>query len=393
MLETLVTDRHEQLPTGSPHVGLYVHIPFCQTKCSYCDFNCYAGHNLLIPAYVDALLRELELYGKNGWAAGTLYFGGGTPSLLTPAQVATIVGTCCSALRLPLDAEVTLEANPGTVDEQYFTDMLRAGVNRVSLGVQTFVDADLRRLGRRHTAQGARDAFNAARSAGVKSVSLDLIYGLPGQSLEGWERNLVDALELQPEHVSLYGLTIEEGTPLARQVARGIVEPSEDDLMAAMYETAHRRISSEGLHRYEVSNWALPGHESCHNLVYWKNRPYIGAGAGAHGYLNQVRYSNELLPARYIAAIADGSTSEVEREAIDPALERSETVILGLRLDEGVSAADYQDRYRRDLRLDYASVWSEMEDLGLVQWHGDTACLTERGRLLSNEVFERLLPE
>ncbi len=288
---------------------------------------------------------------------------------------------------------MTLEANPGTVDEDYFIDVLRAGVNRLSLGVQTFVDGDLRRLGRRHTAQGARDALSAARSAGMRSVSLDLIYGLPGQSLDGWERNLEEALDLEPEHVSLYGLTIEEGTPLARQVARGIVEPPEDDLMAAMYENAHRRISSAGLHRYEVSNWSLPGHESRHNLVYWKNRPYIGAGAGAHGYLNQSRYSNELLPARYIARIADGTMSEVERETIGPALERSETVILGLRLDEGVSAGEYQDRYGRDLRLDYASVWSETEDLGLVRWHGDTACLTEKGRLLSNEVFERLLPE
>lgn len=372
--------------------GLYAHIPFCRTKCVYCDFNCYAGQNHLIPPYVAALSRELEMYGERNWRATTLYLGGGTPSLLSAGQVAAIVGTARTALDFG-PGEVTLEANPGSVDEDYFRGLLEVGVNRVSVGIQSFRDADLKRLARHHSVADAVEAFTSARAAGVPDISLDLIYGLPEQSLVAWRDNLVQAMALAPEHVSLYGLVVEEGTPLARQVARGKVSPPDDDLMADMYELAHEVISASGLVRYEVSNWALPGHEARHNLVYWNNEPYIGAGAGAHGYLDGCRYSNELLPARYIRRIEEGELSAVDREQISDDLERAETVILGLRLDVGVSAAAFCARYGEALVDCYGAVISEMEHLCLLEWRDERLYLTERGRLLSNEVFQRLLPE
>lgn len=375
----------------APRAGLYVHIPFCRTKCSYCDFNCYAGQNALIPEYVRALCRELELYALAGWRARTLYFGGGTPSLLAPPQVAAIVAAARDGLALA-DAEVTLEANPGTVDERYFHEVLHAGINRVSIGIQSFQDFDLKRLARHHTAEDARAAFRAARRAGVANVTVDLIYGLPDQTLEAWERNVDEVLALRPEHVSLYGLTIEEGTPLARQVHRGRVRPVEDDRQAEMYERAHELMSAAGMGRYEISNWARPGFESRHNLVYWHNEPYVAAGAGAHGYLAGVRYSNELLPRQYIRRIDEGGASLIETEEIGPELERALTVILGLRLREGVSAHRYRERFGEDMESRFGAVFEEMRRYGLLERRGEAVMLTDRGQLLSNEVFARLLP-
>jgi len=385
---------HKSAPNQITRIdaGLYIHIPFCRTKCVYCDFNCYAGQNHLIAPYVTALCRELEIYGERNWRATTLYLGGGTPSLLSAEQVIAIVDTARRALEFS-PGEVTLEANPGSVDEEYFRRLLGAGVNRVSIGIQSFRDADLKRLARHHSVSEAVEAFASARAAGVSDISLDLIYGLPEQSLALWRENLDRAMDLAPEHVSLYGLVVEEGTPLARMVARGTVPPPDDDLMADMYELAHEVITAAGLVRYEVSNWALPGHEAQHNLVYWNNRPYIGAGAGAHGYLDGGRYSNEILPARYIRCLEQGQLSEVEREPISPALERAETLILGLRRDAGVSTAGFKARYGDNIAARYGPVIADMEDLDLLVWRGERLHLTERGRLLSNEVFQRLLPE
>ncbi|MDQ3328667.1 MAG: radical SAM family heme chaperone HemW [Chloroflexota bacterium] len=389
-MQTVLRSTSEQISRAD--AGLYVHIPFCRSKCVYCDFNCYAGQNHLIAPYVAALCRELELYGERNWRATTLYLGGGTPSLLSPEQVAAIVHTARTALEFR-SGEVTLEANPGSVDEEYFLAVLGAGVNRVSIGIQSFRDADLKRLARHHSVSDAVQAFASARAAGVPDISLDLIYGLPDQSLANWRENLDRAMDLAPEHVSLYGLVVEEGTPMARMVARGKMPAPDDDLMADMYELAHEVITCAGLVRYEVSNWALPGHEARHNLVYWNNLPYIGAGAGAHGYLYGGRYSNELLPAHYIRRLEQGCLSEVEREPITPALEQAETLILGLRLDAGVSTTKFEGRYGVDLKTRYGAVVAEMEHLGLLAWRGKRLHLTETGRLLSNEVFQRLLPE
>ncbi len=390
---TLTQPRPPEAPTArSPRAaGVYLHIPFCRTKCSYCDFNCYAGQGHLIPPYVDALARELEGYGGLGWRADTLYFGGGTPSLLSPEQVACLVRTACGALGLG-DAEVTLEANPGTVDERYFAGLLEAGVNRLSIGVQSFYDSDLRPLARHHTAEDARDAYRDARRAGFGNISLDLIYGLPGQSLEAWRHNLEEAVALGPDHLSLYALIVEEGTPLARQVARGRVRPADDDLVADMYELAHDLLRRAGFRRYEISSWAKPGRESRHNLIYWRNTDYVGAGAGAHGYLAGVRYSNEWLPRRYIEGVGETGFSLVESEEIGAELERAETIILGLRLEEGVSPREFRDRFGLELGEVFGPQLARAEGWGLVEWRGGRIALTDRGRLLSNEVFESLLP-
>lgn len=374
-----------------PPAGLYVHIPFCRTKCVYCDFNCYAGQSRLIPQYVDALLTELRAYARLGLKAKTLYLGGGTPSLLTVDQVGRI--RRCGEDELGLSSgEVTLEANPGTVTEEYFRGLRSVGVNRLSIGVQSFRDEDLRRLARHHSAADAEAAYAAARRAGFENISLDLIYGLPWQTVADWERNLLRALELHPEHVSLYALTVEEGTPLARLVERGRVPAPDDDLMADMYLLAHQMLESGGLGRYEISNWAIAGRESRHNLVYWQDEPFVGVGAGAHGYLARHRYSNELVPAGYIEVVGTGELSIAQSEPVHPALERAEAVMLGLRLDAGLSCRAYEARFGEPLGERFGPQLREAEGYGLLTWELDTLRLTDRGRLLSNELFQNLLP-
>lgn len=372
---------------------MYLHIPFCKTKCSYCDFNCYAGKNRLIPEYVEVLCREIEAYGALGWHGRTIYLGGGTPSLLSDAQVARIIATVSSSLNTTTDIEVTLEANPGTVDEAHFCGIRNAGVNRLSIGIQSFSDTDLRPLGRGHTVQEAVGAYEAARRAGFDNISIDLIYGLPAQTLGAWRYNVEHALNLAPEHVSLYALTIEEGTPLARQVDKGRVQPTSDDTMADMYELAHELMSEAGYRRYEISNWALPGRESQHNLVYWHNEPYIGAGAGAHGYLGAYRYCNELLPERYVERVAREGLSLAESELIPTRLEMAETLIMGLRLDEGVRLSNFEQRYNVSVEYICADGLKFARDNGLLKADGGRLCLTDRGKLLSNEVFQALLPD
>jgi len=377
----------------SSYVGLYVHIPFCKTKCIYCDFNCYAGKNALIPDYVLALGKELVTYSDQGLVARTLYMGGGTPSLLSPSQVLYIVGTARDYLRLIDGAEITMEANPGTVSEQYFRDVLAVGVNRISIGIQSFKDDDLRRLARHHTVEEALEAYRAARAAGFENISVDLIYGLPFQTLDDWRHNLSRVVDIEPDHISLYALTVEEGTPLYRLISRGKLPSPDDDLMADMYELAQEVLEKAGYIHYEISNWCIPGKQSKHNMIYWREEPFIGAGAGAYGFLNSVRYYNELLPSKYISLINNGQSPIVWQEELSVPIERSEYVILHLRLAEGVNAEEFQSRYGQSLQSFLSGKIDDVAGLGLVEWKDNYFRLTPKGRLLSNEVFVRILPD
>jgi oxygen-independent coproporphyrinogen-3 oxidase len=388
------------VPTDA--IALYLHIPFCTAKCGYCDFNSYAGHEHMIPSYAGTLVKDAGLWrdAVRGRTVETVFFGGGTPSLNPPEEMRQILDGMRATFTIADDAEIALEANPGSLSEDYLRALRDIGFNRLSIGVQSFDDEELVALDRIHTAQDACDAYAAARAAGFDNVNLDLIYGLPEQPLKAWHRNLDQAIALAPEHLSLYALTIEEGTPLARDVARGRVAAPDPDMQAEHYEWTQDRLAGAGYEHYEISNWARPGRQCRHNLVYWQNREYLGLGAGAHSFLNGVRFSTALLPNRYAelvdesAAAADGTMRHVVgAEDVTPELAMADTMILGLRLVDGIDTRDFLRRHGRDLRDVYGPVLDEFAGYGLLEIADTHLRLTRRGRLLSNELFQRLLPE
>ena len=388
-------------------LSVYVHVPFCTAKCGYCDFNSYAGQEHLIPSYAQTLVREAQLW-RSATAhhqVTTLFFGGGTPSLIPLAEMGAMMDGLRAAFDIAPDAEVTLEANPNSLDEPYLRGLLDLGFNRLSIGVQSFHDDELRALDRLHDADGARAAFRAARGAGFANVSLDLIFGLPEQPLERWQQSVEQALALEPEHLSLYALTVEEGTPLARQVARGRTPAPDQDAQADQYEWTQERLAEAGYEHYEISNWARPGYRSLHNLTYWECREYLGLGPGAHSYLGGVRFAVAALPSQYLSLVeeswkeaegGDGKTSMrqvVSGETVTPELAMSDTLILGLRLVDGVSLSEFRERFDVEALDVFGEQLGEPMEIGLVEVVEGRLRLTERGRLLGNEVFVRLLPD
>lgn len=383
-------------PPGSPF-GVYLHIPFCAHICPYCDFNTYAGQDPLIPRYVAAVEREIARQGEllAGRSAATIFFGGGTPSLLPPAAIARLIRACRGAFAVAPDAEVTLEANPNSVDEAYFAGLLAAGVNRLSLGVQTLHRRGLRVLGRQHEAADALAAARVARAAGFQNLSLDLIFGWPGQTLPAWGADLDAVLgwERPPEHLSLYSLIVEPGTPMADAVARGILTVPDDDATADLYEAAIARLAGAGYVHYEVANWARsPELASRHNRIYWRNGDYVGLGAGAHGHVAGQRTMNHLLPSSYIAAIEHGDSPVSNVEEISPKTAMGETMMLGLRLiEQGVADAAFAARHRRTLDDAYGPVIAELTALGLLERLPDRVRLSPRGLMVANDVCERFL--
>lgn len=387
-------------------LALYVHIPFCEKRCSYCAFNTYAGLGRLIPAYVSALCREVNWIGR---AAGrrlkfdTVYFGGGTPSLLSIEQLAQILQTISAVFHVQDSAEITLEANPGGLDAAYLAAIRRLGVTRLSLGAQSAHAGELALLGRRHDWAEVAVAVQAARSAGFSNVNIDLIYGVPGQTLATWRETLAQAVALAPEHMSLYGLGIEPGTPLYRRVATGKLVALDDDLAADMYDYATGYLAEEGFDQYEISNWARPGYVCQHNLQYWRRLPYLGVGAGGYGFVEPVRYGTVDRPAEYVRLMSDPridclSTEQcsqqfplspavdlVKVETITPQQARAETMILGLRLvKEGVSRRDFERRFGQRLDECYGNELAKLEARGLLQCLEDRVVLTAQARLIAN---------
>jgi oxygen-independent coproporphyrinogen-3 oxidase len=387
-------------------LSLYLHIPFCTAKCGYCDFNSYAGHEHMIPSYTEVLVHEAKLWrsATAGRTVHTVFFGGGTPSLTPLNELRPIVDGLRDAFDLAPDAEMTVESNPGSLDDEYLRGLRDLGVNRLSIGVQSFHDDELRALDRIHSAQDAKEAFRAARAAGFDNVNLDLIYGLPEQPLERWQESAEQALALAPEHLSLYALTVEEGTPLARNVARGRTPAPDPDMQAEQYEWTQDRLAHAGYEHYEISNWARPGRRCRHNLTYWRCGEYLGLGAGAHSYLDGVRFATAALPQQYLSLVGEswqaaesgeGDTpmrQVVSGETITPELAMSDTLVLGLRLIEGVSLASFRERFGVDTLDAYRDRLAEPFEWGLLEIEDGALRLTKRGRLLSNEVFVRLLP-
>ncbi|MDT8304463.1 MAG: radical SAM family heme chaperone HemW [Anaerolineae bacterium] len=390
----------------SDKVSLYVHIPFCQHRCAYCDFNTYTGLGDLQSAYAAAVAAEVAQTGRAGalharapLSVHTVFFGGGTPSLMAPPDLARILQSVRDSFVLDPVAELTMEANPGTVDAAYLDEVRALGINRLSFGMQSAIGSELALLERTHDYAAVREAVALSRAAGFENVSLDLIYGLPGQTLASWQQSLEAALALEPEHLSLYCLTIEPGTPMQRWLDDGRIEAPDPDLAAAQYELACARLAQAGWEHYEISNWAQPGYACRHNLTYWRNDSYLGLGAGAHGHAAGYRYQIVKQPRTYLRRMASGTPGDYPLSAavaaahrLDEAEAMADTVITQLRLlYEGLDMAAFAQRFGRSLREAYGETVEQLVDWGLVREEGEKLLLTERGWFLSNQVFYRFL--
>ncbi len=378
--------------------GIYVHIPFCVRRCPYCDFNTYAGIDYLKQPYVDALIEEIARTGERLGRpeARSVFFGGGTPTTLSGEQLCSILEAVRRGFRLDPGAEISSEANPGTVDAERFRSMRECGFNRLSLGVQSFDDGELRFLGRIHSASEAVDAYHLARSAGFENINLDLMFGLPEQKPESWKATLERALELSPEHLSLYALTVEEGTPLWRWVRGGEVPPPDEDVSAGMYEYACERLDAAGYAHYEISNWCRrrdgTDFRSRHNLIYWRHERYLGFGAGAHSFDGKKRWWNVPGVREYIDRIAEGASPVESGEVLSERTLMGEAMMLGLRLlEEGVPNDRFAGEFGVDIMTAFGDEVTELVDEGLVQWHGGSLLLTRRAWLVANQVFARFL--
>ncbi len=366
-----------------PTLGLYLHIPFCRRKCAYCDFCSYVGREADMAAYVDALVRELRARADARRRVDTVYLGGGTPSLLPPAELTRILTAVREAYTLSPTAEITCEANPGTVDYDKFSLLNSLGVNRISLGVQSLSDRALRALGRIHTAKEAEEAYGAARRAGFRNVSLDLMMSLPGETPAELAATVRGFIALQPEHISAYSLMVEEGTPLATSPLRATVP--DDDAAAEAMETTAEALEAAGYRRYEISSYARPGFESRHNLRYWHGDDYLGLGVAAYSYIDGVRFGAPRDLDGYLA----GTLSPVDREEITAADRERERVMLSLRLSDGIDRARYLRDFGRDPHALFAPVTARYPDLFCVT---DTAlALTGKGMSVSNTLITECL--
>lgn len=368
--------------------GIYIHIPFCSSRCSYCDFATGLFQQKLAERYVCALIADIRSSRYFGDVVDTIYFGGGTPSLLAPSQLESILATVHDCFKIHPQSEITLEINPGSVDEKKLRAFRSLGVNRASFGAQTFDDAELAKLGRSHTTADTLKTFNDLRSVGFENVSFDLIAGLPGQTLAGWQRNISQALELRPEHLSFYLLEVHSGTPLAEHIRRGIQPEPDDDLAGAMYQWMLEQAADAGYEHYEISNLCLPGFHSRHNVKYWTGEAYYGFGCSAHSYDGATRrWSNHRDVLKYVTVIENGESAVVDEQQLSQTDVRAEAVFLGMRLMQGVDLRRYRESFGVDLRDEHADDLERFCRAGLVELDGDLIRLTRAGALLSNEVF------
>ncbi|MBE6995112.1 MAG: radical SAM family heme chaperone HemW [Ruminococcaceae bacterium] len=372
-------------------LGLYIHIPFCAQKCVYCDFYSLSGSESRMDAYTDALCAHLTETAPfaAGYVVDAVYFGGGTPSYLGAERLSRILKVITKKYRLSADAEITLEANPDSAgDWKALRTLRRAGFNRISLGMQSACDDELRRIGRIHTTEQVCTAVEAARRAGFGNLSLDLIYGLPGQTMERWAENLVAAVALAPEHLSCYGLKVEPGTPLF--AVRDSANLPDDEVQADMYLHTVDVLAQHGYRQYEISNFALPGRESRHNLKYWQLGEYAGFGPGAHSDFGGVRYAYEKDLEAYIRGAKGGAMLFSENDRIDPMDRDTEWLMLGLRTVHGLDPREYEARFRRRFTC-FLPFLTECEKAGYAaqtdgRWH-----LTPKGFLVSNRVISVML--
>ncbi|MEK6333860.1 MAG: radical SAM family heme chaperone HemW [Acidobacteriota bacterium] len=379
--------------------GVYIHIPFCRSRCSYCDFATGMYESDSAQRYVRALVKEIAEWDEvaSPSVVETVFLGGGTPSLLAPTQIERILTAVRKKFDVRDDAETTLELNPGdggvtaAARLETIREFRSLGINRASFGAQTFDDRELKQLGRTHSSSDIASTFDQLRKAGFENINFDLIAGLPGQTMSGWKQNLTAALQLRPEHLSLYLLDVHEGTPLADQIQKGMRPKPDDDLAAEMYRTMIDEVTAAGYEHYEISNFCRPGLESRHNTKYWTGEPYYGFGCSAHSFDGRARrWSNERDASAYVNLIEADRSPVVDRTELKEEDARSESIFLGLRLMRGVNLESYRARFGRDLRAEHEANLARLREAGLIEIDNRLLRLTTRGALLSNEVFAAL---
>jgi oxygen-independent coproporphyrinogen III oxidase len=376
--------------------GIYIHIPFCATRCHYCNFATGGYEAEVARRYVAAVAREIartaELMNNSAAQAAmrkvdTIYFGGGTPTTLTVGQLASLIALCRENFDVASDAEITTEANPGSISQSYLQSLREIGINRLSFGVQSFDDAELQMIGRSHSAQAAREAVRLARAAGFTNISLDLIAGLPEQQMITWQRNLAEAFALEPDHLSVYLLELYKDAPLLHRINRGELRAIDDELTVAMYFALLDEATTQGFEHYEISNWARPGRASRHNLKYWTGAPYQAFGVSAAGYDGQARWSNTRNIHEYLERVERGESPVAERIELDEDDQQSEAIFLQLRLQQGVDLRLHQARFRVDVKARYHDEISRLHEAGLIEFDQDSMKISRAGKVLANEVF------
>lgn len=385
--------------------SLYFHIPFCRRRCGYCDFNTFAGLNSYIPEYVDSLCQEaagILVSSPEPISVHTIYFGGGTPSLLSINQYEKVFNTISQNTCIEKDAEISIEANPETVTGEYISDLHALGVNRISFGMQSASPEDLRILDRQHKYESIIDAVRWSKQAGFLHINLDLIFGIPGQSRESWRSTLGLALRFGVDHFSIYSLIVEEGTRLKRWIDRGLISEPDDDLGAWMYEDTMDILEQAGFQQYEISNWSRGEGSQCrHNLQYWRYLPYLGFGAGAHGFYGNIRTENIGSVPEYIQSLKDDQRFDfpVSQAACSTITlsewdKLQENIMMSLRLTaEGISLIEFQKRYGIPIEALFGEQVKRLSKRGLLEYADHEKCLrlSRRGRLLGNQVFAEFI--
>jgi len=381
---------------GAKAFSLYLHIPYCQSKCPYCDFNSHAAASWPEDDYVRALIAEIERRaGEAPWAGRplkTIFFGGGTPSLFRPDSIASVLASADRNFGLERGAEVTLEANPGTVDAAKLGGMRAAGINRISFGAQSFNEARLKFLGRIHGAAETREAVRLAHRAGFERLNLDLIFAVPGQSVDEALNDIAEATALGPDHISAYNLTFEEGTAFFTEMKRGRIRPIDSDRQAEFYAAVREELPRRGYKMYEISNYAPPGHEARHNLSYWRLESYLGLGAGAHSFARDDggggrRWWNERMPARYVELALKEGLAEAGGETVDATSAQGEFVFLNLRLRDGFKLADFEARFGESFDSVFGARAARLFEGDLLVRGGGRIYLSERGLELADSIF------
>jgi oxygen-independent coproporphyrinogen-3 oxidase len=371
--------------------GIYIHIPFCATRCHYCNFATGGYESELARRYTAAACAEIEraYVSKKPEMrrADTIYFGGGTPTTLIIEQISSLIEACRRTFDIAPDSEITAEANPGSVSQSYLEELRKAGVNRLSFGVQSFDDGELQMIGRTHSAEDAREAVRMARDAGFTNVSIDLIAGLPEQKMETWRRNLEEAFALAPNHLSVYLLELYKDAPLLHRINRGELRAIDEELTVEMYFALVDEAERLGFEHYEISNWARPGFESRHNLKYWTGAPYWAFGVSAAGYDGQTRWSNTRNIHKYLTKIESGQSPVAEVVELDEEDRQSENLFLRLRLKDGVDLGEHRRRFGVDALNRYHDEIERLREAGLVEFDENRLKISRAGAVLANEVF------
>jgi oxygen-independent coproporphyrinogen-3 oxidase len=374
----------------SDQAGIYLHIPFCASRCHYCNFATGGYESELAKRYVAALLQEIERAKVTAAMrdVDTIYFGGGTPTTLSIAQLGSILAACHQKFSIAENAEITTEANPGTISREYFQGLQSIGFNRISFGVQSFDDAELKMIDRTHNADEAREAVRMAREAGFTNISLDLIAGLPEQQMTTWQRNLEEAFALDTEHLSVYLLELYKDAPLLHRIERGELRAIDEELTVAMYYALVDEAEKHGFQHYELSNWAKPGSESRHNLKYWTGAPYWAFGVSAAGYDGQTRWSNTRNIHEYLQRVENDESPVAERLELDADDLQSEAIFLQLRLQDGVDLHAHQTQFGVNVQERYQDELTRLREAGLIEFHHDHLKISRAGKVLANEVFQ-----